>query len=186
MEHFYPHKSHSRKDLINLIQLFKLPIEDVADYNKKQIIDKLIIVMKNIETIEPDMIYYNIKNVNELKEYLIKPNQKKCLSIKDKNNIINTAKLIINYCKNGYCLELSYFHSLDVLYQEARRISQWGDFPSIRRMCNLLNDNPHSNEKIYPVVSNLVQKELDQKKLANTKVINTLTIKKGSFIVTFQ
>lgn len=186
MENFYPHKSHSRKDLINIIQLFKLPIEDVTDYNKKQIITQLIEVMKTLETIESDSVYYNIHNVEELKQYLIKPNQKKCLSVKDKNEIMNTAKLIINYCKNGYCLELSYYYSLDTIYKEARRISQWGDFPVIRRMCKLLNDNPHSNEKIYPVISNLVQKELDQKKLVNSKVINTLTIKRGHFVIHFD
>ena len=186
METFYPHKSHSRNDLINIIQLFKLPIEDITDYNKKEIITQLIDVMKTLVSIEPDPVYYNINNVDELKEYLIKPNQKKCLSVKDKNEITNTAKLIINYCKNGYCLELSYYHSLDTIYKEARRISQWGDFPVIRRMCKLLNQNPNSNEKIYPVISKLVQKELDQKKLANTKVINTITIKRGKFVVRFD
>ena len=28
------HKSHSRKDLLDIIKLFKLPIEDAEDYNK--------------------------------------------------------------------------------------------------------------------------------------------------------
>ena len=72
------HKSHSRKDLLDIIKLFKLPIEDAEDYNKKILSEKLFHVLYDeIDFIEPDNDYYGIQNLHELKEYLIKPNQKK-------------------------------------------------------------------------------------------------------------
>jgi len=180
------HKSHSRKDLIDIIKLFKLPIEDPDDHNKKVLTQKLITCLDTIDTIEPDKDYYGILSLNDLKEYLLKPNQKKVLSIKDKNEIMTTAKLIIQYCKGGYVIDISYFSTMDQIYVEARRISQFGDIPSVRRMCYLLNQNPHSQERIYPVISKKVQKQLEIKALTSKKVHNILTVKKGPVTVKFD
>ena len=180
------HKSHSRLTLINIIKLFKLPIEDPEDYNKKQLTEKLITCLNDIDYIEPDEDYYGIMNLNDLKEYLLKPDQKKVLSIKDKNEIMTLAKLIIQYCKGGYVVELSYFNTMDQIYVEARRLSQFGDIPSVRRMCTLLNQNPHSQERVYPIISKKVQKQLEIKALTSKKVHNVLTVKKGPIIVKFD
>ena len=180
------HKSHSRKDLIDIVKLFKLPIEDAEDYNKKDLTDEMIETLNRIDNIIPDEYYYGIENLQELKEYLIKPNQKKTLSIKDKNEIMTMAKLIIQYCKGGYCTEISYFETMDEVYVEARRISQFGDIPSVRRMCNLLNNNPHTKERIYPVISKKVQNELEIKKLTSKKVHTSLFVKGGGHTVKFD
>jgi len=71
------HKSHSRKDLIDIIKLFKLPIEDPDDHNKKVLTEKLVTCLETIDTIEPDKDYYGILSLNDLKEYLLKPIKKK-------------------------------------------------------------------------------------------------------------
>jgi len=166
------HKSHTRKDLLDIIKLFKLPIEDAEDYNKKILSEKLFHVLYNeIDFIEPDDDYYGIQNLHDLKEYLIKPNQKKILSVKDKNEIMKMSKLIIQYCKVGYCTELSYFNTMDEIYTESRRLSQFGDIPSVRRMCQMLNKNPHSKEMVIPVVSKKIQKDLEIKQINSKKSI---------------
>lgn len=183
---FSPHKSHSRRELIEIIKLFKLPIEDCEDYNKKDLTEKMIDTLNTIDNIIPDEHFYGINNLNELKEHLIKPNQKKILSIKDKNEIMITAKLIISFCKGGYCVEISYFDSMDEIYVEARRVSQFGDIPSVRRMCKLLNNNPHSNEMIYPVISKKVQRDLEVKSLTSKKVHKSLHVKHGIVNVVFD
>ena len=133
-----PHKTHSRKDMIELIKLFKLPIEDVEDMNKKQVTNKLVAVLQTTESIIPDDYYYGIHTVNELKEHLIKPNQKKQLSIKDRNEVIRMSKLIIQYSKAGFNENLSFFNTMEDVYCEARRLCQYGDLPTVRRMCQLL------------------------------------------------
>jgi len=96
------------------------------------------------------------------------------------------AKLIIQYCKGGYVIDISYFDTMDQIYVEARRISQFGDIPSVRRMCYLLNQNPHSQERVYPVISKKVQKQLEIKALTSKKVHNVLTVKKGPVTVNFD
>lgn len=181
------HKSHSRRELVDIIKLFKLPIEDAEDYNKKILSEKLFNVLYDeIDFIEPDDDYYGIQNLHELKEYLIKPNQKKILSVKDKNEIMKISKLIIQYCKVGYCTELSYFNTIDEIYTEARRLSQFGDIPSVRRMCQMLNKNPHSKEIIIPVISKKIQKDLEIKQLTSKKVFSMLTVKKEKVILSFD
>jgi hypothetical protein len=180
------HKSHSRRDLLEIIKLFKLPIEDAEDFKKKELGDALILSLNKIDNIIPDELYYNISNLNELKEFLIKPNQKKMLSIKDKSEVMTSAKLIIAFCKGGYVLQISYYDTIDQLYTEARRISQFGDIPSVRRCCELLNKNPYSKERVYPVISKKIQKDLDVKKLTQKKVHTSLHVKKGKVLVKFD
>ena len=181
------HKSHSRRDLIEIVKIFKLRIEDAEDLNKKDLTDKMIEVISVLDKIIPDNHYLGINDIHELKEYLIKPNQKKMLSIKDKNEIITTAKLIIQYCKGGYVVEISYFDTMDEIYSEARRVAQFGDIPSVRRMCNLLNKNPYSKEIIIPIISQKVQKDLEIKKLTSKKVHQSLHVKTGGgFMVRFD
>tara|TARA_R110000796_G_scaffold161165_2_gene277905 strand:- start:3231 stop:3779 length:549 start_codon:yes stop_codon:yes gene_type:complete len=180
------HKSHSRLDLLNIIKIFKLPIEDAEDFNKKQITEKLIKCLGEVDNIQEDNHHLGIKTLNDLKEYLLKPNQKKILSIKDKNEIMKITKLIINYCKNGYNVDISYFNTMDEIYVEARRLSQFGDIPSVRRMCQLLNLNPHTSERIYAVISQKVQNDLRIKAITTRKVHNVLTIKHGKVVVTFD
>lgn len=181
------HKSHSRRDLIDIIKIFKLPIEDPEDFNKKDLSDKLHTILYDvIDGIISDDHYYGIKNLHDLKEYLIKPNQKKILSVKDKNEIMTTAKLIIQYCKAGYCTEISYFDTMEIIYSEARRIAQFGDIPSVRRMCQLINNNPHTNERIFPIISKKVQRDLEIKELTSKSVHHSLTVRMEKITLTFD
>ena len=180
------HKSHSRRDILEIVKLFKLPIEDPEDYNKKELSEKVINTLNTIDNILPDDQFYDIKNLNELKEHLIKPNQKKILSIKDKAEIMKTAKLIISFCKGGYVVELSYFDSLEQIYSEARRVAQFGDLPTCRRMCSLLNKNPYCNERVYPIISKKVQKDLEIKKITSKKIHTSLHVKHGKILVEFD
>jgi len=180
------HPSHSRKDILDIIKQFKLPIEDPEDCNKKQLSDKLFTCLDTIDKIEPDYDYYQITTINELKEYLYKPNQKKLLSIKDKNEIMAMAKLIIQFCKAGHNINISYFDNQDDVYIEARRISQFGDIPSVRRMCSLLNKNPYSQECVYPIISQKVRKQLEMKKLTSKKIHSVLTVTHGKYVIDFN
>tara|TARA_R110002110_G_scaffold109754_1_gene273656 strand:- start:147 stop:698 length:552 start_codon:yes stop_codon:yes gene_type:complete len=181
------HKSHSRKDIIDIVKIFKIPLEDPEDFNKKDLSNKLHTILYDvIDGIIPDEHYYGIKNLHDLKEYLIKPNQKKILSVKDKNEIMTTAKLIIQYCKGGYCTEISYFDSMENIYTEARRIAQFGDIPSVRRMCQLINNNPHSNERIFPIISKKIQRDLEIKELTSKTIHHSLSIRIEKIILSFD
>jgi hypothetical protein len=65
-------------------------------------------------------------------------------------------------------------------------ISVHGDIPSVRRAINLLNKDPNLKEKIEPVISNKVKKQLEKKKKKKIKRYYGLIVKEGSFVVEFN
>ena len=60
-------------------------------------------------------------------------------------------------------------------------IKQFGDIPSVRRACRLLNIDPKFNGiKIIPLVSPQVQKALDDKKIKGVKIMPILTVRRST------
>ena len=101
------HKSHSKKDLINIIKVFKLSVEII---NKKK--DDIVKDISNEIFTEKDMDIdmsndYLIKCKNDLVYYLTHVNPKKILSVKDKKVVILKCKKLKHYCLNGYSIQSS-------------------------------------------------------------------------------
>ena len=82
------HKSHSKTDLIDLINYCGVPIVFNHSNNKKSLHDKFSDLFKtNTDlTLEPN--HFKISSLSDLKFYLLKPNPKKQLSIKEKQDVM--------------------------------------------------------------------------------------------------
>ena len=89
-------------------------------------INYCLCLMKNFK--EEDE-YFFVKDKSELIEYLSKPNQSKILTIKEKDNVMITAKKIISYCKNSYFLTPYNYETFEDLLKEAEYIAKFGDIP---------------------------------------------------------
>ena len=83
------HKSHSRKELINVIQIFELPIKDVIDLNKNALIQELVNCLATMESVKPDYTEYRIETLEELRIFLQSPNVDKSLTINEKSKTNN-------------------------------------------------------------------------------------------------
>lgn len=170
------HKSHSKNDLIDLINYLNLPIVFSHQDNKKDIQDKFKLTMRENFTIKDN--YYNIKNKEGLRNYLIHQNPKKLLTTKEKNEVMNIAKFIINYCKCNYDIMKSKYNNHQELKDDMDYIKQFGDIPSVRRCCRLLNDDLNFPGILFkPLISPQVQKTLDDKKICKSNQYNYLKIK---------
>jgi len=180
------HTSHSRKELIQIIQQFKIDIPNCNDLPKKEIQILLSNKLVEIEEIKEEDEYFFVKDKNELLEYLSKPNQSKILTIKEKDQVMLTAKRIISYCKNSYYLTPYNYETFDDLLKEANYISQFGDIPSCRRAINMLNQDPKLDHKIEVVLSKRVKKELQKKEQLKLNSIPRAVIKRGHFVITFD
>jgi len=180
------HTSHSRKELIQIIQQFKIDIPNCNDLPKKEIQILLSNKLLEIDEINEEEEYFFVKDKNELVEYLSKPNQSKILTIKEKDNVMLTAKRIISYCKNSYFLTPYNYETFEDLLKEAEYISKFGDIPSCRRAINMLNNDPKLDYKIPIVISKRVKKELEKKEKLKLNSIPKATIKTGKFIVYFD
>ncbi|NVM38649.1 MAG: hypothetical protein HWN81_23885 [Candidatus Lokiarchaeota archaeon] len=157
--------------------------------NKKDIQTKLIECLKKPIDIKKN--FYNIETKDGLIQFLINKNSKKVLSIKEKNSVMMLCKHIIQYCKNNYDLEYTKYETINELQDDMDFIKQFGDIPSVRRCCRLMNEDPNITHYTFkPLISPQVQKELDEKK--NIKKTNVLkfklrfTTKDNPFIINFD
>ena len=173
------HKTHSKNDLIDLINLLDIPIVFSHQDNKKNIQDKLLEVLKTNFKIKKN--FYNIENKDGLKVFLANQNPKKSLTIKEKNDVMKIAKNIINYCKSGYMLEgSSKYNSHKDIQDDMDYIKQFGDIPSVRRCCKLLKNDPNFNSSFNPLISPQVQKELEDKRISKQVFMYCLKIKRAT------
>tara|TARA_R100000541_G_scaffold422_5_gene3454 strand:+ start:1317 stop:1880 length:564 start_codon:yes stop_codon:yes gene_type:complete len=165
------HKSHSKTELIDLINLLNLPVVFSHQDNKKDIQDKMEKMIIKELTIKKN--YFNIENKTELKEYLLNKNPKKILTTKEKNNVMSIAKYILQYAKSNYNLEGSKYSSLKEIEDDIDYIKQFGDIPSVRRCCRLLNlDISFSDKQFKPLISPQVQEELEEKRIQKQVISN--------------
>ena len=169
-------KSYSKTDLIELINDLNLPIVHSHQDNKLDIQNKFKECMTKKFNI-PDN-FYKIKNKDELISYLSNKNPKKILTIKEKQNVMIICKKIIQYCKNNFDLTITDYNSHKDLIDDLDFIKQFGDIPSVRRCCRLMNEDPNmAGIKFKPLISAQVQKDLDQKKKTKKVYCCKLTVR---------
>ena len=179
------HNSHSRKDLLELSDIFNVRIEDKYDLSKKELGNAFWDSLQTMRTLDADDQYYFIESKDELLEYLKNPHQTKSLTIQDKQEIIKFSRYIIYYCDHGFNLD-PHFENIQELKQIAEYISNYGDIATCRRALKLLSFDKKINPSITPIISKRVQKELEEKKKLKKDTMNSLRINKAKVIVVFD
>jgi hypothetical protein len=182
---FSVHMTHSRKELLDIIRVFKLPITNKNDKNKKQLQDAIIEVVRYLDNVEPEQEYFFINSKEELIDYLEKQNPAKTLTIKEKQEVMLTAKKLIAYSRNGYYLiPQGYMDAIEV-YRDATYIAKFPEIPSVRKAIELVNKDPKMREKIQMVIPRRVKKQLEKRKAVKQSNI-PLYIKRGEFLIEFD
>ena len=179
------HSSHSKKELQEIIEVFDLNVANYTNMNKKDICNSLIYELSKIDDIKKDDDYFFIKNKTELIEYLINPDSSKSLTIKEKNNVMELAKYIMMYVKNGYYLSQSPFLDWDNMYERVIYISEYGDIPSVRKAVDGFNTDARmiDRDKIQVLMSSRCKKKIERKKRLIQKEKIALVFKRGKYVV---
>jgi len=184
-------KSFSKGELVELINDLNLRITHSHADNKKQLQDKIVehLKKKNIKIDEDNL--FNIKTRDGLIFFLTNKNPKKTLNIKEKQDVMRIAKNIINYCKRGHCLQFSTYDRFKDLCDDVDYIKQFGDIPSCRRACRLMNQDENVNpNRFIPLLSPQVQRHLDEKKILKQKYTPHIIIRHATpdnpIIVSFE
>ena len=184
---FVIHKSHSKANLLDLINDLSLKIIFSHQDTKKDIQNKLKSFCSSDLNKKFEENLYNIKNLYDLKCYLISPNPQKKLSIKEKKNVMFIAKQIINYILHGKVLEwVPYYKSHQDVIDDLHYLKQYGDIPSVRRACNLMNSTLVPENHFIPVISPHIKEKLKEKQEHKWEVIPTYNCTKGSFTLQFE
>ena len=182
-------KSHSKNDLIDLINTLDLRVVFSHQDNKKSIQDKIQELLQNKELQKPFKVenVYKIKNYADLWMYLKSKNPKKSLSVKEKGDIMRICKHIISYCNVGYNLNLSsHYNSKQEIIDDMNYIKAYGDIPSVRRACKLINKYEKVEDQFVPIISPQVQRKLQDKVYTQQTIAGKLRVKRGEIILSFD
>ena len=179
-------KSFSKGDMLDIMREFNIDIPNSNNMDKLQLSVKLWAYINNEPEINSNSEIYDIKNKEELLNYLSNKNPEKLLSVKEKTKLMTFCKEVIVYCNNGFNIDCSSFNSIEEIHIPCKDIAIHADIPSVRRAIKLLNNDPKLKDKIKPIISNKVKKQLELKKKHKVKRYYGLISKQGSFIVSFD
>jgi len=179
------HPSHSRKDLIEVCEVFNIEIEDMYDVPKAKLVAEMVLILSYVDYIEPEDEFYFIQDIDELIDYLTEPNQEKLLTITQREKIIQDARDLVFYCKNGFQL-LPKFNDVEEVKNTALSIQPHGDISTVRRALALLKDDNKIKPVILPKMSKKVQRLLEKKETIRKSHIVKFNVKKGKVLVEFD
>ena len=180
-------KSWTKKDMLEIIKVFQIDVEDAKELSKKEISNELYFQLINTEEIfDWNCEYEDINSWNELTGLLERPKSNTGLDYRQKQEIIHEAKIILNYCRNGYLITNTTFKDYDELYSLAKKVSQHGDISTCRRAIMEFNRDNKIRNKIEPQISQRMQKVLDQKKINKQDLCPKLIIKNEPILLTFD
>tara|TARA_R110000851_G_scaffold83998_4_gene183411 strand:- start:2303 stop:2848 length:546 start_codon:yes stop_codon:yes gene_type:complete len=178
------HPSHSRRDLVEVCEIFNIEIEDVYDLTKVELVKILLEELDNISYIDPEMDYFFVQDIDSLKRYLSEPNQSKNITVSTKEKNIKDARRIISYCQSGFNL-FPHFKNQTEVYTTGMDISQHCDISTCRRAIKLLNEDRSLPHKIEPIISNRIRKQIERKEAVKRKTSGKYLKRTGKFQITF-
>ncbi len=179
------HPSHSRKDLIEVCEVFNIEIEDLYDLQKISLISFLEAELESIDYIEPEYEFYFVNNIDELKRYLSDPNQTKNITIATKEKVIKDSRRIISYCQSGFEI-YPHFTSKEEVFASALVVAEHCDISTCRRAIKLLNEDRSMERTIDPIISNRVKKQIERKDNVKKKTKGQFRARTGSFKIDFS
>jgi hypothetical protein len=154
------HKSHSRNDLLEIIEIFNLDITDYELLSKDGIRDNIMIALQSVCEIAPNC-EYPIMDLETLCDFLEHPSPRKSITPEEKLKIMKKVKQIIHFVQLCSCeYAPSHYKTLKAVRRDVNYIRKYGDFPSVRRAIRIFNE-ARLGYKIYPVVSLKIQRRLD-------------------------
>ena len=146
------HKSHTRNDMISMIEHLPLPImvakTDMKDDLKKKFIK---VINYNVSLNFKSLKYPEVTNITELLCYLKLENPRRRMTSKEKDNIIALSKKIIHYCDMDYSTELSDYNTQQEIIDDMNYIRQYGDGdwkPVVIKTANW-TDRTYRKNKLY-------------------------------------
>tara|TARA_R110000765_G_scaffold109513_1_gene200643 strand:- start:2782 stop:3369 length:588 start_codon:yes stop_codon:yes gene_type:complete len=188
----YIHKSHSKREMVELIAHYRINVGEPTQYNKKELQE--IFIDKLLDMSDEDIKYdnkYFCNSIEDVVKYLITYNVRKILSVKEKESIMKISKRLNNYAKNDYDMDYTMYQNLYEIITDAQRIAKFGESPTIRKTIQLINLDPKININIRPYLTTadaiaLEEEEKRLKKECNSGLIIRQSTKENPIIIRFD
>ena len=181
------HKSQSKQELIDIINDLQISNIELSHSDSKSDTQSKILTYLNDykEDTNPESVF-KIRSSQELAIYLMNPNQKKNLSVKDKSVVMSICKEITKFAKCNYIVENTRYSTLQELNDDMMYITQYGDLPSVRRAVKLMNENVQRTRHWSCVISPQMKKVIEEKENQKNSISYHATFRRGEFIVSFD
>ena len=181
------HKTFTKKDLIDFIQSYDVPIDDPKQYNKGELsINLTELLMTEDFQISFSADYPDFFHNQDLIEYLALPKSNEELNYKEKTDMIQRAKKIINYARNGYMISFTDYLSIDEIYQDGILVANHCDIPTCRRAISEINKDQKIRNKIEPKLSPKMKKTLEQKKINKSDLLPKMKFERKYIELSFD
>ena len=180
------HKSFSKKDLIEILEILNIEIEDVKDYDKKQLVCHF---QKYLDENAKGLFLPNIlfiDTVDQLKTYLCCINQSKINTAQTRQLIMNKAKKLNAYCKNGCSFSEATYTTIEDILEDVNTIISFGDSPTVRKAIHGINNDPKIKDKFFPVISEKCRAKMEEKKKIRQAQMGTAKVTHGHFVISFD
>ena len=177
----YIHKTHTKKDLLKMMDILKVKVNSAL--SKREIIE---VIPKLISGIDYPSNEYNIKNQDELTQYLKTKSPIKRLNADEKRIIMMKSKNIIHYGVEGYKLNNSVYDNHNQVMNDVVYIHSYGEIPSVRRACRLYNQDPNKINQVNPIIPEHIFKELNSNRVIKKSTYSGLIVRHGEIMVYFD
>ena len=185
MEQKSIHKSFTKKDIIDLITTYDIPIDDPKQYNKNDLNSVFIETLNDFDITwhnEYPQFYCN----EDMLKYLSEQKCNEELNYREKSEMIQKSKKLINYSRNGYMISFTEYLTHDEIYQDGILVANHCDIPTCRRAIDELNKDPKIRTKIEKKISPKMKKTLEQKKINKDDLQPKFKFRRGHYEINFD
>ena len=166
------HSSHPRKDLIALIEIYKLQVNphlrnytELSKHILLKLLWKTICELDILNIVDNDLFFF--KDVDHLKEYIVAPTPH--VVVREKDVLVSQSN----------------YDSLDDIIADANYVRQYGSVPSVRRVIKLLNLDVKIKISFVCLMSDRQRKAIQRRDDIKTKTTPSFKINKGTHVITF-
>tara|TARA_R110000765_G_scaffold179183_1_gene285014 strand:- start:255 stop:827 length:573 start_codon:yes stop_codon:yes gene_type:complete len=186
------HSTHSRKELIDLIEIYQLQENNDYLHNydqmSKHILSKLL--WKSIQEMDTLIIKDNdlffFESLEHLKEFISKPTPNRQVRGKDilwLHDKLRNLNYYINHC--GYLVSQSNYSCLDDVIKDINFVKEYGSLPAVRRIVRLINNDVKIKVQFECNLSERQRKALQIKEQIKKQTSPQFKVKKGTHTIIF-
>tara|TARA_R110000823_G_scaffold28703_1_gene83822 strand:- start:134 stop:685 length:552 start_codon:yes stop_codon:yes gene_type:complete len=180
------HMSHSKKDLIELVERFQLyQITNYKELRKDKLARDIWSLLSEMDYVPPDNEIFYVDNIVELREILKKTSCKQITSNSVKYDVADRVKSLNYYVKGGFVFPGTPYETIDDVMVDAEFVRHFGDLPSVRRVIERLNQDVKTPVVLSAIMTRRVQQrvhKLIEQKTRNTPRFHT---RRGNYTVVF-
>ena len=187
------HSTHSRKELIDIIEIYQLQENNDYLHNydqmSKHILSKLL--WKSIQEMDTLIINDNdlffFESLEHLKKFITSPTPNRQVRGKDilwLHEKIKNLNYYVNHC--GYLVSQSNYDTLDDVIKDVNFVKQYGSLPAVRRVIRLINLDTKLTTTFECNLSQRQRKALELKEIIKKQTQPQFKIKKGTHTIIFE